>query len=165
MKEFNSLAEFSTHLVQLAAAEALALHRGLDKAAVLIENSAKAEIGMYQPAVGPFPEWAPLADSTEEEKARLGYPLDAPLLRTGDLRESIQHETVAFEAIIGSTSPIMAYQEFGTEKIPPRPVIGPAAFMNQEEIQAIVGSAAISGIIGEDVIHSSLGYDMDIKST
>lgn len=163
MKDFNSLAEFSMHLIQLVAAETLALHRGLEQAAVLIEKSAKAEIGIYQPQVGPFPAWAPLAESTEAEKARLGYPLDAPLLRTGDLRESIQHETQGFEAVIGSISPIMAYQEFGTPTIPPRPVIGPAAFMNQEKIQAIVGLAVVSGMIGADIIHPSLGYDMEIK--
>lgn len=164
VKNFNSLADFATHLVMLETAEVVALHKGIDHVAVLIEKTAKSEIGNYQNAVGPFSEWAELADSTEAEKARKGYPSDAPLLRTGDLRESITHETEGLRAIIGSTSKIMEYQEFGTSRIPPRPVIGPAAFRNQEAIQEIVGSAAVTGLIGGDLIHPSLGYDMDITT-
>jgi phage gpG-like protein len=165
MREFESMADFSTHLVKMVAAEAIALHRGLDKAAQLIENTAKAEIGHYQEAAGPFQDWAQLADSTEAEKARLGYPSDAPLLRTGGLRDSIQHETEGFEAIIGSTDPVMEWQEFGTNTIPPRPVIGPAAFTTQEKVQEILGAAVVNGFVGSDVIHPSLGYDMEIKAT
>ena len=162
MKEFESLAEFATHLVELQAAEALALHKGLDRVAALIQGTAKGEIGHYQEASGPFPEWADLAESTEAEKARLGYPSDAPLLRTGGLRDSIERETEGFEAIIGSTDPVMEYQEFGTPNIPPRPVIGPAAFNNQHKIEEIVVAAAVSGLVGTDVIHPSLGYDLDV---
>ena len=163
MRDFNSLAEFGAHLVTLQAAESLALHKGLDQVARLVEKTAKDEIGQYQPAIGPFPEWAPLAASTEAEKARMGFPLDAPLLRTGEMRDSIQHETNGFEAIVGSTDDKMVYHEFGTDKIPPRPVIGPAAFSNQEKIQEILGTAVVSGFIGGNVIPPSLGYDLDIK--
>lgn len=163
MKNFNSLAEFASHLVVLETSEAIALHKGLDHVAKLIEKTAKSEIGHYQDAVGPFPAWADLADSTEAEKSRLGYPVDAPLLRTGELRESITHETHGFVAIIGSKSKIMEYQEFGTKNIPPRPVIGPAAVRNQENIQKIVGAAAVSGLVGGELIHPLMGYNMDIK--
>ena len=165
MREFDSLAKFAEHLVMLQAAEAIALHKGLNHVAVLIEKTAKSEIGHYQDEVGPFAKWEPLAESTEADKAKKGYPLDAPLLRTGDLRDSITHETEGFEAIIGSTSKIMEYQEFGTKNIPPRPVIGPAAFRNQKQIQGIIGVAAVSGLTGVDAIHPSLGYELNIKAT
>lgn len=162
--EFQSLGEFATHLLMLQAAVVVELNRGLDHVAKAIEDTAKSEIGEYQPAVGPFQDWAPLAESTEAEKARLGYPADAPLLREGDLRNSIERDVQGLEAVVGSKSDIAVYQEFGTAKIPPRPVIGPAAFRNGKKIQKILGAATVSGLLGGGVrIHRLLGYDMDIK--
>ena len=159
MNEF-SLASFAEHLVMREIATLEALHHGLDAVAKKIEATAKEEIGVYQPEVGPFQEWAPLADSTENEKARLGYAVDAPLLRDGTLRDSIKHEVAGLEAVVGSESDIAAYQEFGTDKIPPRPFIGPAAFRNKENIEKMIGGAVVTGLIGGEVIHPSLGYNI-----
>jgi HK97 gp10 family phage protein len=159
---FGSMGQFAEHLLTAATAEAIALHNGLEKCAKLIEKTAKAEIGHYQPAVGPFQDWAELADCTKDNRTRQGYTENDPLLRTGELRDSITHETAGLEAIIGSTSPVMAYQEFGTPSIPPRPVIGPAAFRNKAKIQKIIGLSAISGFTYGSRIHTSLGYDMEI---
>ena len=161
MHEFESLAKFAEHLMMLKAAEAIALHKGLNHVAVLIEKTAKSEIGHYQPEVGPFQDWAPLADSTEAEKSRLGYPTGAPLLRDGNLRDSIEHEINGLEAVIGSKSDIAAYQEFGTATIPPRPFIGPAAFRNKKNIEKTLGGAVVTGIVGGSLIHPSLGYNID----
>jgi len=161
-REFGSFGEFAAHLLELQVTEAIALRKGLDRVGALIERSAKAEIGFYQGAVGEFAAWEPLADSTEAEKARLGFEPDAPLLRTGDLRESIGHEVGGLEVVTGSTSDVMVYQELGDEKLPPRAVLGPAAIHNADRIEAILGTAAISGLIGADRIHEALGYDMDI---
>lgn len=164
-REFSSLTSFITHL---AAAE-IAIHKAekhaLKKVALIIEKNAKDRIGQYQEQEGPFNKWADLADSTEAEKARLGYPSDAPLLRTGDLRDTIQHEIddhlVDMSAVIGSKSDIAAYQEFGTDKIPPRPFIGPAAFSQKDKIQRILGEAFVEGLVGGEVIHQALGYDFE----
>lgn len=164
MREFESLGQFAEHLATRAVAVAVSEQKALKECAKLVEKTAKEQIGEYQPAVGPFPSWAPLADSTEAEKARLGYPADAPLLREGDLRDSIEHEVQGFEAVIGSKSDIAEYQEFGTSKIPPRPFIGPAAFRNKKKIQRILGAGVVEGLVGGDVIHHALGYDMDINS-
>lgn len=158
MREFSPLA-FAEHLAVLSIGIAKIEDKALEKCVALIERDAKAQIGEYQSAVGPFPEWAELADSTEFDKMRKGYPVDAPLLREGDLRDSIEHEVARAEAVVGSKSEIMEYQEFGTPTIPPRPVIGPAAFKNKEKIQKILGHAAVEGITGGMVIHESLGYD------
>lgn len=162
MREFESLAQLAEHFAATSVSIVVAEQKALKKCAKLIETTAKEEIGEYQPAVGPFPSWAPLAEATEADKARRGYPLDAPLLREGDLRDSIEHEVEGLEAVIGSKSDIAAYQEFGTDKIPPRPFIGPAAFRNKQKIQRILGEGIVEGLAGGSVIHRALGYDMDV---
>lgn len=161
-REFGSFGEFAGHLLELQVTEALALHKALDAVGGLIESTAKSEIGFYQGAVGGFAAWEQLADSTEQEKVRLGFEPEAPLLRTGELGESIGHEVDALEVVTGSVSDVMVYQEIGTPTIPPRAVLGPAAIHNESRIKAILGAAAIAGLVGGDRIHEALGYDMDI---
>lgn len=147
---------------KLAAAE-VAIHvnarKALERVAVAVENTAKSEFGTYQNEVGPFPEWAELAESTQEERARLGYEPNDPLLRTGELRDSVSHDVHELVATIGSTSEIAEFHEFGTDKIPPRPVFGPALVRNHDRILNELGGAVVSAVIGEDAVHSSLGYD------
>lgn len=159
MKEFSNLAAFATHLAEVSLLEVVALHHGLEKVAVGIENTAKKKIGHYQAESGPFPKWEELAESTKADRLNKGYDPDEPLLRKGDLRDSIHHEVSGLEAVIGSKSEIAAYQEFGTKNIPPRPFIGPAAFENKEKIERILGEAAVAGIVGGRLIHPGLGYD------
>lgn len=162
MKEF-SLTSFTTHLAEMSVNTVLSLKAGLHAAATVIEEDAKKRIGEYQGDSGPFGAWAPLADSTEEEKERLGYELNAPLLRSGELRDSIKHEVHTLEAVVGSESPIAAYQEFGTDKIPPRPSIGPAAFENKEKIEGILGAATVRGLSLGGVIPSTF-YDHELTN-
>lgn len=150
---------------KLALAE-VAIHaqtgRALERVAQQMERTAKSEFGTYQPEVGPFPEWAELAESTQEERVRLGFTANDPLQRTDELRDSISHEASAQEAVVGSTSDIMPYHEFGTDRIPPRPVLGPAAVRNHDVIVQELGGAVVNGLVGRDVIHPSLGYDADL---
>jgi HK97 gp10 family phage protein len=160
--EFNSLGSLALHFLALEVAELKSLHDGLEKCAVRIEKTAKEEIGHYQSGIGPFAAWTDLAESTESEKARKGYPADAPLLATGEMRDSISHEMRGLEAIIGSKDPKMVYHEFGTPKMPARPVVGPALYANKEFIKKTIGHAAVSGLIGGQPIHASLGYDGEI---
>ncbi|GAB3249203.1 phage virion morphogenesis protein [Chitinimonas naiadis] len=160
MKELASLGEMALELVRAEVRMGLAAHHALKSAAAEIAKDAKAAIGEYQQSAGPFPAWSELADSTEAEKARLGYPSDAPLLREGDLRESIQSEVHGLEAVVGSKSEVAAAQEFGTDRIPPRPFIGPAAFKNKDRIEEKLGKAIVSGLVGGDPIHPLLGYNI-----
>lgn len=146
MKEFGSLAQFAAHLVALEAGVALAAHHGLKKVAVEIERTAKSEFGEYQPAVGGFGAWSPLAEATKADRVRKGYTPDDPLLRSGKLRGSVSHEVSWLEAVIGSDSDVMVYQELGTSKIPPRPVLGPAAERNKDTIERILGGMVAKGI-------------------
>lgn len=137
--------------------------KALDRVGTRIEKTAKAEFGHYQDAVGPFPEWAELAESTMAERGRLGYPENEPLLRDGTLRDSISHEVEQLEVTVGSTSEIAEYHEFGTSKMPPRPFMGPALVNNHDKIIEELGGAVVKGMVGQTVIHDALGYGAKVE--
>lgn len=168
---FESPLKFAEHLVQAVAQEELALHEGLKKALRMVRNKARGKIGHYQAEAGPFNEWPELADSTKQDRVNQGYPADKPLLREGTLRDSIVDEVAIIEGVVGSKDPIAAYQEYGTDRIPARPFIGPAAYESKEKIKAIIGIAAFSGLragkgrsITEGYIAEQLvGYDFNTE--
>lgn len=159
MKAFASLGAFATHLMTAATAEALALHEGLKAACVEVEKTAKGEIGTYQASIGPFPAWAPLADSTEDEKARMGYPAESPLMATGEMQESYRNEVEGLDGVVGTSDPKAIYHELGTTKMPPRPVLGPAVLHNRGRIERLIGEAAVVGILGGEVTSATMGYE------
>ena len=142
-----NLSEFVSRLERIADLEIPEAKRvALSVSGHIIEEKAKELIGHYND----FPEWPQLADSTKKERERLGWPPNDPLLRSGDLRESIGHETISDNIeTVGSTSDIMIYQEFGTKTIPPRPVIGPASVLAGEEVTKIIGKAVHEAISGK----------------
>jgi hypothetical protein len=146
--QFTSPKQFAAHLVKLAAIGPAVTHHAAELAAREIQATARGMIGQYQDAIGPFPKWEELADSTEAEKARLGYPADAPLLRNGAMQESIGHHTVGNEAAVGSNDPKMIWHELGTEHIPPRPVLGPSALHSRERVAGLVGKTALAWLAG-----------------
>jgi phage gpG-like protein len=148
VKSFGSLGAFALHLAKLEADVARAAHHGLEKVAVEVEKTAKSQFGHYQQAIGGFDKWPPLKEATKADRARQGYPPDEPLLRSGALRDSITHEVRGLDAVIGSQQEVMAHQELGTSKIPPRPVLGPAALKNRHKIAQILGHATASAIAG-----------------
>lgn len=123
----------------------IALEVGLKAVAEEIEHTAKEEIGTYQPSVGPFNAWDELAESTKADRVRQGYSEDDPLLRTGELRDSISHRVMGLAAVVGSTDDKAVWQEYGTEKIPPRPFIGPAYVKSFHKLTEMVGFAVLKG--------------------
>lgn len=144
-----SLLGFAQYLEKIPHVVKLEEHRGLEEAAVLIENEAKRSIGEYQDAAGPFAAWQPLAESTLEQKARAGYaPPDNPLLRTGDLRDSIEHQVHEEEACVGSNSDIAMWQELGTNRIPPRSFLGAAAVRKEAEAVKILHKRLVDAMTG-----------------
>lgn len=147
MKEFGDIGSFITHMAVIEVAVHEQIHHGLEEAAQLIEKTAKEAIGHYQEAMGPFPAWDQLAPSTLAYHASMGVG-DSPLIVTGELYASIQHETDGSEAVIGSKMDIAGYQEFGTEKIPPRPFMGPAVFTNKAKIEHIMAKGLVSALVG-----------------
>lgn len=146
--EFRSPKAFAAHLVKLAAVGPAVVHHATELAAHEIEGTARGMIGHYQDAIGPYPKWEELADSTEAEKARLGYEPDAPLLRSGEMQESIQHQAVGGEAAIGSNDPKMVWHELGTESVPPRPVLGPSAMHSRERVEGMIAKTAFAWLCG-----------------
>lgn len=72
-------------------------HEALERAAVIVETEAKAELGNYQAAAGPFAAWEQLHDRTLETNTA-----NTPGLVTGEMRDSIGHEANDEEAVIGS---------------------------------------------------------------
>ena len=123
-------------------------------------KAAKAKFGRYQPAIGPFPGWAALSQYTIEDKISGGFPTPYPLLRTGSLRDSINYESEvkgSDELVIrlGSNDPLMEYHEKGFDNtrtgtfVPPRPVVGPAAWEVSQRVAPIIGVALAAAMSPE----------------
>ena len=121
MRSFDSFGAFADHLVRIIPATKIALHEAVKESTKLVQQTAIEEIGVYQEEVGTlqddigvFPAWAPLAESTERRKERMGYPLDAPLLASGAFRDSIKREVVGLKGVVGSDDEVGIYHELGT---------------------------------------------------
>lgn len=149
MREFQSFGAFGKHLVKMAAQGEVVTTEITAKAANIVLDDAKDRIGVYQDAAGPFPAWAPLAERTTQDRISKGFSPFEPLLRTGDLRDSYSTGQEGHEAVIGSDSDIAVYQEVGTPTIPPRPVLGPAAFEGKPKIGAVAAAIMVAWLIGE----------------
>lgn len=140
-----SILEFAA---KLAAVESLARHaagEAVKDACKIVETEAKRVIGTYDHG------WPQLAQSTQEERARLGFHPNEPLLRTGELRESIEttapvDEGRAVCGYVGSKDPVAKFQELGTRNIPPRPFLTGACVAKEKEIREVVGGHFFSSV-------------------
>jgi hypothetical protein len=156
MPDFNSPEEMIDAIGAKLAAATHELGPAYAEVAKLIADDARKRIGEYHSAVGPFPGWASLAESTMDERERLGYSRDEPLHRRGDLRDAIMELPSEESAIVAVPSKMVATengrrqvdiaiiaeaQEHGTATIPPRPFLGPALWQNRREATAIVNEA------------------------
>lgn len=161
-REFD-LGGLAAHFAAVAANSQAGMEAGLKQVAKSVERTAKDKFGVYQKESGPFQDWAELSESTKDDRLKHGYTENDPLFRSGHLRDTVEHEVnqAGLEAVVGSKDDIMAWQEFGTHTIPPRPVIGPAAFENKEFILSTLGKASVTGMVDGDPIHESLGYDFE----
>lgn len=141
MKNFSSFAAFATHL-QVLAIEAKAIkHAVLEAAAEEVQETAKGMIGFYHQD----PHWPALSPEYEAEKVRAGFEPDAPLLRTGEMRESIRYVVAVdgHSAVVGSDDQKMVWHEIGTSRMPPRPVMGPAGIHSAPRV-ALTASKMIT---------------------
>lgn len=169
MTEIHSLISFVEKLAAAEIAIQAETHAALDEAAKVIQRDAKRRIGHYQDAVGPFQDWADLTDETQAQRERMGFTPNDPLLRTGELKDSIVREVEGNTAVIGSHLDKAEYMEFGTKRVPPRPFLGPASFANSEKVQELIGEAAVRGLFlnrtagALEQVHESLGYDMELR--
>lgn len=136
-----SLSQFARMLSDAAIASE-AEGQGIVRACKLVQKTAKSYLGHYDHPGN----WAQLAQATQEDRVRRGFAADEPLLRTGDLRDSIAidapyrngAETYGY---VFSNSPIARYQELGTVSIPPRPFLSTAAMEMTPQVHAILARA------------------------
>jgi phage gpG-like protein len=114
----------------------------VEKACQIIQKKAKSAIGKTHDA------WSPLAESTKEDRVRHGFPANQPLLRTGELRDSIEYTVRGNEGAVGSNLDIAVYQELGTSRIPPRSFLVSAAIASEDRIHRLAGASAAAVIAG-----------------
>lgn len=169
MKTFTLLG-FADHLAKLPTSVIAEQHRALEEAARVVRDEAKSLIGDYQAGAGPFSGWAPLAQSTQDEREKEGYSRNEPLLRDGTLRDSIEY-TVGLnfwigeaEAAVGVPSKqvshpygsgrpvdigdVAVWQELGTSRIPPRSFLGIAGAQKGSEVAEICGGYVVMALAG-----------------
>ena len=153
--DFNNLESFIVHFAEAHIRIDRETNRVLEVAAKIVEKDAKARLGHYQEAIGPYGAWMELSDYTKRERAMQGYTPNDPLLRSGKLRASIEHEVDVNQhiAIIGSKSEYAEDQELGTSRIPARPFIGPAAFANKQKIRDLIGRSVMNGLFSGAIGH------------
>lgn len=148
MKTF-SLTGFAAHMAILAETK-IADHCALDVAGQIVEDEAKRVIGTYDYG------WEQLAESTQDQRGYLGYPDNEPLLRTGEMRDSIQHKASDTEVHIGSDNPKAEWQELGTRRIPPRSFLMGAAIHKAHEVVDAIGRTLVKHMEGEAVVPSAI---------
>ncbi len=160
MKTLNSFNAFYKQLEKVKRNYAIYEKKAALFSAEALKIEAQAKIGHLQGGVGRYPssggavgQWAELAESTKEDKERQGYVFNAdynPLYREGDLKKSISAIAVTISGktkiVLGSDSQIMFWQEFGTEKIPPRSVIGLTMFQYAPKITYYFGEMLVKWI-------------------
>lgn len=126
----------------------------MDGASKLVMIEARNAIGHDNWNAGVFGPWKDLAQSTIDEKDRLGYfgqvSENDSLLRTGQLRESIQRSFDPDRAIVGSNDDVAVDQEMGTSRIPARPFLSGAASKHAQKIAEIMGRAAVLALGGRN---------------
>lgn len=133
-----TLLGFAGLLTQLGVGIPAAQHEGLEKAAVIVETESKRVIGTYEYG------WPPLKPETVARKANG----DTPLLETGAMRESIQHNSDTNDAHIGSNEDKALWQEMGTVHIPPRSFLAEAARRKEKEVVDAIGDAVFIHLVG-----------------
>lgn len=148
MIEFEKLANIFVSLADNITART---QIGLKVAAEYIKSQCEEVIGT------PQTEWRPLTEATERIKESGGYPQNSPLLRTGEYKESIKTRVSPGEALIYSTVPQAAYQEYGTKWAPPRPVFLLILHRDEKFILDLIGmsimaKAGVTRAIGSQLV-------------
>ena len=136
MTQFSSFADMASHVGRAAASLPAGIAAALAATGEAAASQAREKMGIYQDGVGPFPAWPELASSTQIERVELGFSANEPLLRTGELRDSIGFAVNALSVTIGSPLDKAVKMELGDPgaSVPARPFLGPA--MWEESLRA-----------------------------
>jgi phage gpG-like protein len=134
VKNFRNLGDAIAHFVTMQADIKLAEEAAVAMAMKIVQRTAKRMIGK---SGNPF--WPELAQSTIEDKIRHGWPVPSPLLRTGELRDSIEtagpfRSGNTVRGYVGSNNDKAVWHELGTSRVPPRPFLSLAAMGKEKEI-------------------------------
>jgi len=154
---------FASHLLIRQALVVAELRTGLKFVTHAIKETAKAELGHYQPAVEHFEAWKELADATKENRVKKGFTENDPLLASGSMRESIDDEVVGLDGYVGSDQDKAVWMELGTDKAPPRSFLGPAVIHNEDLIKEVLGAALVTGLLGAGTTSSTVMTSKRIK--
>jgi HK97 gp10 family phage protein len=114
----------------------------VERACQIVQKKAKAAIGREHE------EWAPLAPSTLADKAKHGFATPKPLLRTGELRDSIEYTVNGNEGCVGTDNKAAPFLEFGTSKMPPRSFLVSSAISSEDKIHRMAAAATIAALSG-----------------
>jgi hypothetical protein len=114
----------------------------IERACQIVQKKAKAAIGKEHEL------WAPLAESTIADKAKHGYPTPKPLLRSGEMRDSIEYTVHGLEGAVGSNLDRAVFQELGTSRIPPRSFLVSSAIASEDKIHRMAGATAVGALCG-----------------
>lgn len=132
--------------------------------ATVIEDAAeRARSYIGQPQTGWPMAWAPLSSATVEGfrhwqgfwiagKQDLGYGgYEAPLLRSGEMRDSIETNVVGTWGEVGSNEKKALYQEMGTPgadyPIPPRPFLAKGLMDASYTIEPMIEKVCITLLV------------------
>jgi hypothetical protein len=145
MSVFSPL-EFAAKLMAMGAVLDVAEEVAIAESCAMLTETAKDLIGV------PKAEWPPLAPSTLARKDNV----NTPLLETGEMRDSIHWNSDAHEGYVGSDNMKLVWQEFGTSRIPPRPVLGLAFTRKEDEVHKIAEKAVGEAVAGLGEIFGAL---------
>jgi phage gpG-like protein len=131
-RNFPSLEAFATFLVGASVEEVIADASARGGVAGFLTKEIKDRIG------DPDRLPPPLAESTQEQRAKDGFSADQTLLRTGELRDSIGWEHIGRrETVVGSTDEKAPFHEFGTSRIPRRSFLASTVVEKNDEAFAL----------------------------
>jgi HK97 gp10 family phage protein len=133
----------------------------VEEACKIVQRKAKAAVGKQHE------EWPPLAESTIADKQKHGYATPKPLLRSGELRDSIEYTVHGNEGAVGTDKEYAPFLEFGTSKMPPRSFLVSSAISSEDKIRRMAVATTIAALSGHghgarDVRHAlkELGEDL-----
>lgn len=115
----------------------------LEEIGAMLQAAAYAKIGtLGQPAVGPYPAWAPLSYFTVKRKGHRMMLLD-----TGRFKQHVLYEVhvPTTSVAVGTDLDYVVYNELGTSRAPQRAVFGPTVLENWERIEAILARSTMAG--------------------
>ncbi len=146
MRVFEGMGAFADFLGAQAKVHPEIIGIASEAAAGMMHGTAKKVFGDVH-------KLAELADSTQQERAALGYSANEPLLRTGELlRDSVEEFATPGIAAIGSSEPVMMYHEYGYinhrsgNPVPPRPVFKITLEESLPAVESLVAQALAVGL-------------------